>query len=99
GKVTGETTIAGIAFAGDRGVSKVEVSVDGGTNWEATEIKSPLSRYTWVLWQKMWKPEKKGSHRLVVRATDGRGQIQTSQYAPPTPDGSSGYQSVTVKSD
>src|SRR5262249_2384126 len=95
GKVIGEATIAGIAFAGDRGIGKVEVSVDGGSSWEEAELKSPLSKYSWVLWKKMWKPAKKGSHRLVVRATDGRGQVQTSQYAPPTPDGSSGYQSVT----
>jgi DMSO/TMAO reductase YedYZ molybdopterin-dependent catalytic subunit len=42
--------IAGIAFGGDRGISKVEVSVDGGSTWKSAIIKNPLSQYTWVLW-------------------------------------------------
>ncbi len=41
--------IAGIAFAGDRGISKVEVSVDGGNTWKTAIVKDPLSQYTWVL--------------------------------------------------
>jgi Oxidoreductase molybdopterin binding domain/Mo-co oxidoreductase dimerisation domain len=42
--------VAGIAFAGDRGISKVEVSTDGGGNWKSANIKDPLSNYMWVLW-------------------------------------------------
>jgi hypothetical protein len=42
--------VAGIAFAGDRGISKVEVSTDGGGSWKSANIKDPLSNYTWVLW-------------------------------------------------
>ncbi len=95
--VEGEATIAGIAFAGDRGISKVEVSADGGASWEQAEIKPALSPISWVLWQKRWRPAQTGRHRLLVRATDGRGQTQTSQYAPPAPSGSSGYHSVTVR--
>jgi len=95
----GETSIAGIAFAGDRGISKVEVSTDGGATWEQANIKNGLSSLTWVLWEKRWKPEHSGKHRLVVRATDGRNQTQTSQYATPAPSGSSGYHSVVVSSD
>ena len=96
--VRGETTIAGIAFAGDRGVSKVEVSTDGGKTWERAEIKEPLSPYTWVLWHKQWTPPGQGKHRVLVRATDGRGETQTSSYAPPAPSGSSGYHSETITS-
>jgi hypothetical protein len=96
--VKGETSIAGIAFAGDRGISKVEVSTDGGATWEQAEIKPSLSRYTWALWHKRWTPAQPGKHKLVVRATDGRGQTQTSQYAPPAPSGSSGYDSKLVGS-
>jgi hypothetical protein len=40
--------IAGVAFAGDRGISKVEVSTDDGTTWKSANIKDPLSQYTWV---------------------------------------------------
>ena len=56
--VSGTTTIAGIAFAGDRGISKVEVSLDGGNTWEQAEIKPALSEYSWVLWHKEWNPER-----------------------------------------
>lgn len=93
------TAIAGIAFAGDRGISKVEVSTDGGRTWESAEIKSALSPFTWVLWQKQWSPDRSGKHRVVVRATDGRDVTQTAQYAPPAPDGSSGYHSVVIESE
>jgi DMSO/TMAO reductase YedYZ molybdopterin-dependent catalytic subunit len=95
----GETTIAGIAFAGDRGISKVELSTDGGKTWEQAEIKPPLSANAWALWSKRWSPEQAGTYKLIVRATDGRGVAQTSQYAPPAPSGSSGYDSKTAKSE
>jgi DMSO/TMAO reductase YedYZ molybdopterin-dependent catalytic subunit len=97
--VKAEATIAGIAFAGDRGVSKVEVSTDGGKTWEQAAIKPALSAFSWVLWSKTWAPGQAGKHRVVVRATDGRGITQTSQQAPPDPSGSSGYHSVIVASD
>ncbi len=97
--VKGEATIAGIAFAGDRGISKVEVSIDSGANWDQADIKAALSPISWVLWRKQWRPAQTGRHKLLVRATDGRGQTQTSQYAPPAPSGSSGYQSVIVSSE
>jgi DMSO/TMAO reductase YedYZ molybdopterin-dependent catalytic subunit len=99
GAVKSEATIAGIAFAGDRGVSKVEVSTDGGKSWEPAEIKAPLSPYTWALWHKPWTPAATGKHRVVVRATDGKGNVQTSQFAPPAPDGSSGYDAKTIKAE
>ena len=95
-QVNSETSIAGIAFAGDRGISKVEVSSDGGATWDAAEIKPSLSAYTWVLWHKRWSPGRPGKHKLLVRATDGRGETQTPQYAPPAPSGSSGYDSEVV---
>ncbi|MFY9572113.1 MAG: molybdopterin-dependent oxidoreductase, partial [Blastocatellia bacterium] len=97
--VRGETTIAGIAFAGDRGIGKVEVSTDGGVSWEQAEIKPALSPISWVLWRKPWNPARAGKHKLVVRATDGRGQTQTSQYATPAPSGSSGYHGTTASSE
>lgn len=97
--VRGRATIAGIAFAGDRGVSKVEVSTDGGKTWTGAEIKPPLSPYTWVLWHKEWEPDRPAEHRLVARATDGPGMLQTSQKAPPIPSGSSGYHARIAESE
>jgi DMSO/TMAO reductase YedYZ molybdopterin-dependent catalytic subunit len=97
GRVRGSATIAGIAFAGDRGISRVEVSTDGGRSWEKAEIKPGLSGYTWVLWRRDWTPAGRGSNVVLVRATDGRGAMQTSAHSPPIPDGASGYHARTVK--
>ncbi|MEW6207317.1 MAG: molybdopterin-dependent oxidoreductase [Acidobacteriota bacterium] len=98
GDAKGEAVIAGIAFAGDRRVSKVEVSTDGGRTWEEAEIKAPMSPYTWSLWQKRWTPSA-GKHTVVVRATDGRGVTQTSQRSRPDPAGSTGHHRVTVEAE
>jgi DMSO/TMAO reductase YedYZ molybdopterin-dependent catalytic subunit len=97
GKVKlGETTIAGVAFAGDRGINKVEISTDSGRNWESADIKQPQSRFTWVLWEKLWTPPRPGTYSIVVRATDGTGVLQEARPAPPFPDGSAGYHRISV---
>ncbi len=89
--------VAGIAFAGDRGISKVEVSTDGGTTWKSANIKDPLSKYTWVLWAVEFTPTApQGSNRIVVRATDKTGKVQTAEVRPPFPDGNTGYHIISI---
>ena len=88
--------IAGIAFGGDRGISKVEVSTDGGTTWKSAVIKDPLSRFTWVLWTAGFTPTVKENYKIVVRATDKTGQVQTSELNKPFPDGATGYHIINV---
>ena len=95
-RVNGATPIAGVAFAGDREISKVEVSVDGGNNWNEATLKTPHSRYSWVLWAYEWTPKTIGTANLMVRAYDGKGQIQDPTVIQPFPDGASGYQSIQV---
>ncbi len=89
--------IAGIAFAGDRGISKIEVSYDGGNTWKSAIIKDPLSNFTWVLWTSGFTPKVKGDYKIVVRATDKTGRVQTSEFEEPFPNGASGYNAVNVK--
>ncbi len=88
--------VAGIAFAGDRGISKVEVSVDGGTTWKTAIVKDPLSQYTWVLWTSGFTAADKGNYKIIVRATDKTGQIQTSELEQPFPNGANGYNQVDI---
>jgi hypothetical protein len=88
--------IAGVAFAGDRGISKIEVSTDGGNSWKSATIKDPLSNYAWVLWTSGFTPKDKGQYNIVVRATDKTGQVQTSKFEDPFPNGASGYNMVNV---
>jgi Mo-co oxidoreductase dimerisation domain len=88
--------IAGMAFAGDRGIAKVEVSTDGGSTWKYAKIKDPLSQYTWVLWNAELDLTRNSKHKIVVRATDKAGNIQTDVYADPFPNGATGYDTVNA---
>jgi len=92
--VGNKSPIVGIAFAGDRGISKVEVSIDGGNTWQAANMKDPLSRNSWVLWALEWIPQNKGRYNIVVRATDNYGNPQVSEIADIYPNGATGYHSV-----
>lgn len=88
--------LGGIAFSGDRGISKVEVSSDDGQTWELADLQPPLSPLTWVYWTKHWTPQKLGSAAVVVRAWDGTGALQSATYAEPLPSGATGYDRITV---
>jgi DMSO/TMAO reductase YedYZ molybdopterin-dependent catalytic subunit len=87
--------VAGVAFAGTDGISRVDVSFDGGQNWQSATLKRPLSDLTWVLWEIPWKPGA-GSYSIIARAIDEQGNVQSPVNAPPSPDGSSGYHNITV---
>jgi DMSO/TMAO reductase YedYZ molybdopterin-dependent catalytic subunit len=93
----GRTIIGGVAFGGDRGISLVEVSKDGGDTWEEAQITANPSDggLSWVIWELPWDA-KTGSYEIVVRATDGLGDLQTPDQAPELPDGSSGWHRVRV---
>jgi len=90
----GRTPIAGVAWAPDRGVQRVEVSIDGG-DWVAATISNPISKSTWVQWLYDWDATP-GDHTIEVRATDGTGEVQTEQVTPPAPDGARGHHQVKV---
>jgi DMSO/TMAO reductase YedYZ molybdopterin-dependent catalytic subunit len=92
----GSVPIAGMAFAGDRGIAKVEVSIDGGATWNNANIKDPLSQYTWVLWNAQLDLTHNDKHKIIVRATDKAGNIQTDTYTDPFPNGATGYDMVSV---
>jgi len=92
----GQTPIAGIAFAGDRGIEKVEVSTDGGNTWVPASLKEPLSGYTWVFWRTEWNPPTAGQYKIEVRATDKTGAVQTAIMTDPFPSGATGYHIVNV---
>jgi DMSO/TMAO reductase YedYZ molybdopterin-dependent catalytic subunit len=91
----GRVPIGGIAWAGDRGIKKVEVQVDGGDWSEAVLRVPPLSPLTWVQWRYDW-PLVRGAHTFRVRATDGTGALQIEKVQDTYPDGATGYHAVTV---
>jgi hypothetical protein len=85
------TWIAGIAWAGLRGIRSVEVSTDGGRSWERAELQRPLSPYAWTRWAYRWTPPGRGRYELACRARDGQGRLQDATSRPPHPSGASGY--------
>ena len=91
----GRVVVAGVAFAGDRGVEQVEVSMDDGRTWNVAQLEPALSPYTWRRWKYVSPPDR--ASRAVVRAVDGRGVTQVQAPDDPFPDGASGYDSVVVR--
>jgi DMSO/TMAO reductase YedYZ molybdopterin-dependent catalytic subunit len=86
--------VGGIAHAGARGISRVEVRMDDGP-WREARLRTPLSGLTWVIWRYDW-PFESGQHTLTVRCFDGSGAAQVAEPAPPHPSGSSGLHSKSV---
>jgi DMSO/TMAO reductase YedYZ molybdopterin-dependent catalytic subunit len=86
--------LRGMAFGGDRGISKVEVSSDNGETWDDAEITKPGTKLSWSLWSYQWVPDEEGENMLVVRATDGNGNLQISEYRDQVPDGATGLHRV-----
>ena len=93
--ILGKTAeLRGMAFGGDRGISKVEISTDDGHTWEVAEISQPGTKISWSLWRYEWTPKQAGESQLVVRATDGEGKLQISEYRDQVPDGATGLHYV-----
>ena len=93
---TSTLEIGGLAFAGKRGIQRVEVSTDNGATWHNAQLAAPLSQDAWVLWTYQWHPNTRGHYTLIARATDGTGQVQTSQKQGTVPNGATGYHIRTV---
>ncbi|MCC7450395.1 MAG: molybdopterin-dependent oxidoreductase [Anaerolineae bacterium] len=86
--------IAGVAFAGIRGIKTVEVQINGG-DWQPAILNTPaLSNQTWVQWQ--FNTPQRGTITVAVRATDSTGAPQIATAQQQFPDGASGYHTVTV---
>ncbi|GAB3243230.1 molybdopterin-dependent oxidoreductase [Kineosporia babensis] len=90
----GRIAVAGVAWAQHRGISQVQVRVDGGA-WQEARLSAEVNDDLWRQWVWEWDAPS-GSHTLQVRAADSSGEIQTEDRAEPFPNGSSGWQSVLV---
>jgi hypothetical protein len=103
----GEQRIAGIAYAGLRGIQQVEFSADGGETWQMADLLEPApGPDAWVRWQGTFQLAAGSRARLVARATDGTGESSSKPSACPSrtvapagrawrsrrPDGSGGHQ-------
>ena len=83
--------VGGIAFAGARGISGVQVRVDGGP-WQDAQLRSPLSETTWVIWRYDW-PFAAGDHTFEVRCAEADGTPQIEEEMGNRPSGATGIHS------
>ena len=91
----GSVQFAGIAFAGARRISGVELSWDGGRSWRPAVLQAEFSPYAWRFWQ-LTTSLPAGHYNVSVRARDGEGTLQTSKSAPTLPNGADGYHTITI---
>jgi DMSO/TMAO reductase YedYZ molybdopterin-dependent catalytic subunit len=90
----GTVVVAGVAWAGERGITRVEVRVDEGP-WAEAELTDELAATSWRQWRLLWDAPA-GDHRIAVRATDGEGATQTEEVSRPAPDGATGHHTIQV---
>jgi DMSO/TMAO reductase YedYZ molybdopterin-dependent catalytic subunit len=88
--------IRGIAFSGGNGIASVEVSTDGGIDWQNAVLERPPSLYCWVPWRYEWKVPGPGSYEIQARAADRIGRTQSALLVGAFPEGTSGLHSVIV---
>ena len=88
--------VRGVAFGGDRGISRVEVSFDDSATWQEAKLDYPGTKLTWALWSFDWRPAAPGNYALVVRATDGEGVVQELDKERPFKSGTTGFHRIMV---
>jgi len=86
--------VGGYGIAGERGISKVEISIDDG-EWIEALLRDPLSDKTWVFWRYDWAFEP-GEHTFAVRCYDGNGDLQPTDEQGVRPDGATGIDTETA---
>ncbi len=72
----GPVVILGAAYAGEKRVEKIEVSLDNGNTWQAAEFIGPNEPYAWRQWQFLWESSAPGEYTIMARATDSEGREQ-----------------------
>jgi DMSO/TMAO reductase YedYZ molybdopterin-dependent catalytic subunit len=88
--------VRGVAFGGNRGISRVEVSSNDGGTWQEATINYPGTKLTWALWSYDWRPPGPDNYTLVVRATDGEGAVQEWDEKRPFKSGTTGFHKIVV---
>ncbi|MHA7306354.1 molybdopterin-dependent oxidoreductase [Arthrobacter sp. TMN-49] len=90
----GKVSIGGSAWAQTKGISKVEIQLDDGA-WQGAQLADEASVDTWRQWSYIWDNAPAGTHKVRVRAYDTTGELQIEEQAPPEPDGSTGWHTIT----
>jgi hypothetical protein len=68
--------VNGHAWAGDKQVDKVEVSIDFGQTWQPAKLSKALNHNAWQHWNSTLSFPQKGYYEVWVKATDSDGVSQ-----------------------
>jgi DMSO/TMAO reductase YedYZ molybdopterin-dependent catalytic subunit len=86
--------VRGIAFGGDCGVAKVDMSVDSGKTWLPAKLGVDEGKYSFRRWEAAVPMHRKGDFVLSVRCTNTAGAVQ-----PPEPNWNpGGYMRNSIES-
>jgi hypothetical protein len=85
--------IEGLAFDDGTGITKVELSTDGGKSWKAAQLLPALGKYSWRRWKYNVTPATADNVKLLVKATNAAGETQ-----PPHQWNRSGYMRNEIES-
>ncbi|MBC8162495.1 MAG: molybdopterin-dependent oxidoreductase [Roseiflexaceae bacterium] len=94
---TASVPIKGVAFGGNRGVARVDVSLNDGQSWQPATLDDAPSLSAWVFWNYAWPSPEPGAYTIVARAVDGDGLEQTAAVQGTAPEGATGYHRITVQ--
>jgi len=71
-----ELPLRGHAWAGDRAIKNVSISIDFGATWQNCKLEAPVNRLAWQHWDTKIKLPTKGYYEVWVRATDDKSVSQ-----------------------
>ncbi len=94
--MNGKILFSGMAFAGTRAITQIELSIDDG-EWMPVPFV-PAGSGSWTPWQIDWLPPASADYLVKVRATDSEDFTQIDKLNLPVfPNGSSVTQSVIFR--
>lgn len=74
---TGIHQIQGIAWTGKGIITQVQISINGGKDWDDTVLQQDAAEpYAWTFWSYTWHATEKGEYTIMARAKDTFGRIQ-----------------------
>jgi sulfite oxidase len=73
---TRRVALRGAAWAGEKAIRAVDISIDYGQSWMASELKAPANKYAWQRWTANVTLPSEGYYEIWSRATDSDGRMQ-----------------------
>jgi DMSO/TMAO reductase YedYZ molybdopterin-dependent catalytic subunit len=72
----GKIDVGGFAWAGEAGISRVDVSIDHGASWQPARLTGENAKYSWRRFEAQFTAAKAESYLVMARATDSNGVTQ-----------------------